>query len=178
MSFSLTRQQKRLIFGLLILAVVGLRRCDFDRLAKTGPTNLPETCVVSRLSDGDSLRCASGERLRLIGIDAPELAQPPFGRQSQNALQEIVAGQQLSLEYDVEGRDEFDRLLAYAWIDSQLVNEEMVRGGWAVAFQVRPNTRHSARLRRAEQEARANRAGLWFSGGFECLPVDHRNDRC
>lgn len=178
MSFSLTRQQKRLIFGLLILAVVGLRRCDFDRLAETGPTNLPETCVVSRLSDGDSLRCAGGERLRLIGIDAPELDQPPFGQQAQAGLERIVAGRVLSLEYDVEGRDQFDRLLAYAWIDSELINEEMVRQGWAVEFHVRPNTRYSSRLRRAEEAAKAGRSGLWASGGFECRPIDHRNSRC
>jgi micrococcal nuclease len=174
----LTRRQKRLIFGLLILAVVALRRCDFDRLGGKPSADLPETCRVARLSDGDSLTCSGGERLRLIGIDAPEQDQPPFGQQAQAGLERILAGRELSLEYDLEGRDQFDRLLAYAWIDSELVNEEMVRQGWAVAFHVGPNTRYSSRLRRAEKAAKADRIGLWASGGFECRPVDHRNNRC
>ena len=157
---SLKPRQLRWIVGLVILAAFAVRRCNIDDLAPRSSSDLPETCRVSRLSDGDSLHCEGGERLRLIGIDAPEMDQPPFGAQSKSALDRLIGGQQLRLEYDIEGRDEFDRLLAYAWVESRLINEEMVLGGWALAYSIRPNTRHTSRLDRAESSARGARAGM------------------
>lgn len=167
------------MIGLLVIAaLLVVQRCRTSDPPASGFTEPPGECRVTRLADGDSLTCADGSRLRLIGIDAPELAQPPFGRRSQDALDAMIGGKTLRLTYDIEARDEFGRLLAYAWLGSTFVNESMVRNGWAVAFKVPPNDLHYGRLRAAEQEARADELGHWPTGGFECRPIDHRHGRC
>lgn len=75
-------------------------------------------------------------------------------------------------------RDRFGRELAYVWNGTILVNEAMVRDGWAVIHTVPPNVKYAERLAQAQKEARARRTGLWSGRGFECLPNDFRQRRC
>jgi micrococcal nuclease len=133
---------------------------------------------VESVSDGDTLTCTDDRRIRLTGIDAPEVEQVPFGAQSRSALVEMVAGHTLRLEFDVETTDVFGRTLAYLWREDLFVNEAMVRQGWAVAFPIPPNDRYADRFATAEAAARNEDAGLWATGGFDCLPYDHRDDLC
>ena len=79
---------------------------------------------------------------------------------------------------DVQASDRYGRVLAFVWTGATLVNEAMVREGWAVLYTVPPDVKYAERLRRAQKEARARRAGLWGSGGFDCLPRDYRRNRC
>jgi micrococcal nuclease len=64
------------------------------------------------------------------------------------------------------------------WVASDLINELMVRDGWALLYTVPPNVRYAERLARAQKLARANGAGLWSQGGFACAPSRFRRDRC
>jgi micrococcal nuclease len=135
--------------------------------------------VVLRVADGDSFRCSDGRRVRLIGIDSPEREQRPFGSKAQQALLGILPpGSGVILEYDVGLNDRYGRLLAYAWTGSTLVNEAMVRGGWAVLYTVPPNVKYAERFRRAQNEARARGTGLWAERGFDCAPADFRRRKC
>jgi micrococcal nuclease len=137
------------------------------------------TCTVGRVSDGDSLRCSDGRRVRLIGIDSPELRQRPFGPQAQGALLALLPlGTTVRLEADVSRLDRFGRELAYVWTGDSLINEIMVRNGWAVTYTVPPNVKYAERLARAQKEARTGGAGLWNKRGFDCLPNDYRRGRC
>jgi micrococcal nuclease len=134
---------------------------------------------VSLVSDGDSFRCADGRRVRLIGIDSPEWQQRPFGSRAQQALLRLVPlGTAVHLEPDAAPLDQYRRDLAYVWTGSTLVNEAMVRDGWAVTYTVPPNVKYADRLARAQKEARARHAGLWSQQGFHCLPSDFRRKRC
>ncbi len=117
--------------------------------------------------DGDSLRLG-GERVRLVGIDAPEGRQSceragrpwPCGRVAARRLREMIAGRPVVCA--VEDVDGYDRLLAVCRVAGQgageSLNRAMVREGWAVAF----GRRYLAEERAAEKR----RAGLW-SGRFE-----------
>jgi micrococcal nuclease len=137
------------------------------------------SCVVGAVADGDSFRCSDGRRVRLIGIDSPESQQQPYGGQARGALLELLtAGAAVWLESDVAPLDRYGRLLAYVWIGPILVNEAMVRDGWAVLYTVPPNVKYVERLTRAQNEARARGTGLWSQRGFECLPSDFRGKRC
>lgn len=137
------------------------------------------SCRVGRISDGDSLRCQDGRRVRLIGVDSPEAAQQPFGARSQAALQRLVpAGTKVRLEADVAQTDRYGRQLAYVWVGTTFVNEAMVRDGWAVLYTIPPNVKYARRLELAQKEARARGAGLWAERGFECAPIDFRRNRC
>ena len=143
-------------------------------------TSLPSTdCVVRRIVDGDTFYCEDGRKVRLIGIDSPELGQGESGRDARDALQSLMPlGRSVRLEGDAAPRDRWGRTLAWAWSGSRLVNEAMVRGGWAVLYTVPPNVKYAGRLERAQKEARGAGAGLWKESGFGCLPSDYRRNQC
>jgi micrococcal nuclease len=175
---------KRLLLRLALAALaalaihLGWSRPPGEGAAAAG-TDLE--CTVRRVGDGDSLDCEEARRrVRLVGIDAPELAQGSPGKRARRHLFTLAPkGTRLRLELDRERKDKHGRTLAYAWrADGRLVNEEMVRAGYAVPFTIEPNVRHRARLRRAADEAKRAGAGLWASGGFRCAPVDFRHGRC
>jgi micrococcal nuclease len=144
------------------------------------PETMRQTsCIVGRVADGDTFRCVDGRRVRLIGIDSPESQQQPYGARARSALLEMLPpGAAVRLETDVGPMDRYGRLLAYVWAGPTLVNEAMVRDGWAVLYTVPPNVKYVERLIRAQNEARALGAGLWSQSGFECLPNDFRRKRC
>ena len=137
------------------------------------------TCEVTRIVDGDTIECRPGVRVRLIGMDTPEMSQAPFGRQTRDTLAALLpVGSRAQLELDVEQRDRYDRVLAYVWFDSLLVNWWLVRDGWAVLATYPPNVRYVDWYVAAQDSARAERRGLWASGGLDCLPSEHRRRRC
>lgn len=121
------------------------------------------SCMVGRVIDGDTLECTSGERVRLTLIDSPEMHQEPLGALARQALLELAPpGTDLRVELDVAERDRYRRVLAYLYLpDGTMVNEEMVRRGYATAMVVPPNVRYVDRIRRAARLARAEGAGLW-----------------
>jgi micrococcal nuclease len=147
--------------------------------AQQQESRVGQGCVVRTVADGDSFRCADGRRVRLIGIDSPESQQQPYGDQARQALLEfLTAGAAVRLESDVAPTDRYGRNLAYVWIGPILVNETMVRNGWAVLYTVPPNVKYAERLSKAQNEARTHGAGLWSQHGFDCLPSDFRRKRC
>lgn len=137
------------------------------------------TCTVRSVTDGDSLVCRDGRRVRLLSIDAPELGQRPWGDQAREALASAAPpGTRLGVEHDVERRDGFGRVLAYLYTSETSLNELIARRGYAVALIVEPNGRHAARIRAAVTAARRAGAGLWGVWGFACRPADFRAGRC
>jgi micrococcal nuclease len=136
-----------------------------------GVTGRVPADVVS-VYDGDSItvRYESGKkaRVRLIGIDAPEMTDIPRARASiyavpcRDYLDGLLAGKHVLLEYDVEKTDHYGRTLAYVFLPGGLmVNEEMLRAGYARLLTVPPNVKYVDRFRTAQKEARAAGRGLW-----------------
>ena len=124
---------------------------------------------VLRVVDGDTIVVrlhGRRERVRYIGIDAPESVAPDrpvecYGHAAAAENRRLVSGRTVTLATDAERRDRFGRLLAYVRVEGRLVNEELVRGGFATTLEIAPNLRHAARLRALEREARRARRGLW-----------------
>ena len=129
----------------------------------------PAEGVVTTVVDADSIHVILGERterIRLIGVDAPEVDHPDqpaecYGHESANFTQRTLEGRSIRIEFDVERRDRFDRVLAYVFHDSELFNEKLVAEGFAVERSYPPNLAHQEELRGAEAEARQNGRGLW-----------------
>lgn len=145
-------------------------------LAPTGPT---QGGIVVDVTDGDTIRVVidgAERRLRYIGIDTPESVKPespvePFAMAAAEANARLVEDARVVLEKDVSETDRYDRLLRYVWLPPadgadgwRLVNLELVEAGLAVAVDYPPDTKYSAVLQAAEDEARAAGVGMWADG--------------
>jgi len=166
-----------LVTGVIVVAVAAL--FGEGLRARPDPTDAPSGQLtearVIRVVDGDTVVVAIGgreERLRYVGVDAPELADPESGTPAEcggleatEANRAIVLGRTLALESDVSDRDRFGRLLRHPWItvggEPTLVTEILVRDGAVEARSYPPDTRHDARLEVAERLARRQDAGIW-----------------
>jgi len=143
------------------------------------PVRETVSCELSRIVDGDTIECSEQGRVRLIGIDTPELDQEPFGAMAHAALADLLDSPAVvGLEPDVEARDRYGRMLAYVWVDSTMVNWVLIRQGWAVLLTYPPNVQYVDALTEAQRRAREEGVGLWGVGGFECLPRERRRGRC
>ena len=139
------------------------------------PTASPaEPARIVTVVDGDTVEVEVGgrtERVRLLGIDTPETVDPDrpvgcFGPEASARTAELLPdGTEVQLQRDVEGRDQFGRLLAYVFRadDDTFVNEVLVTEGFAEVLVIEPNGAYADRLRDAESSARAAGAGLWGS---------------
>jgi micrococcal nuclease len=163
-------------FAGLLLAGLALQSCGDSPGSAAAQ---PAPCVVGRIADGDTFSCRDGRKVRLIGIDTPELAQGESGRLARAALGRLAPpGTSLRLERDVASHDRYGRELAHVWNGARLVNEVLVLEGWAMLYTVPPNVKYAERLERAQKQARAAGVGLWGSGGFACAPAAYRRGDC
>ncbi len=128
--------------------------------------------TVEHVDDGDTIevRVDGGrERVRYIGIDAPEIAHDGVGGARGGAAaahlnRALVGGRRVRLELDRERRDRYGRLLAYVWEGPRMVNLEIVRRGYARVLTIPPNVRYERWFARAQAEAQAAQRGLWGDG--------------
>lgn len=121
-----------------------------------------DTISVKTVIDGDTVVISTGEKVRYIGIDTPELSpEEPFAREATQANRELVLGKEVRLEKDVSETDRYGRLLRYVWVDGTMVNLELLRRGLAEAKAYPPDTRYRALLEAAEMEAKLAGRGMW-----------------
>jgi micrococcal nuclease len=140
--------------------------------------------VVLRVVDGDTLTINHNgrkESIRLIGIDTPE-SKPnkkakkdatrnsedlativELGKEAAKFVRTLVhPGDPISIEFDKQIRDKYGRLLGYIYLaDGTMLNEEIVRAGYASLMTYPPNVRYQDRFLRAYHDARENNRGLW-----------------
>jgi len=128
---------------------------------------------VDFVHDGDTVTCIDEanhpQKIRLVGIDSPELNQP-FGREASNALQQKLVGGRVRV--DGNARDQHGRLLGTLWVDERNINRELVNDGWAWVF---GGFNPDPELLDAETAARKAHRGLW-SDPHAQTPSDWRRD--
>jgi micrococcal nuclease len=146
------------------------------------PPGLVAASVV-RVVDGDTIvvRLADGRstRVRMIGIDAPELRpseklwrdaershQDAATIQAQGAralefTRKHLAGRRIEIERDTTAVDRYGRTLAYVWLGEELYNVLIVREGYASLMTVPPNVKYAHTLAACHRVARESRRGLW-----------------
>lgn len=125
-----------------------------------------EKAYVERVVDGDTLVLEGGQRLRYIGIDTPETVHPHkdvecFGLEASEYNKQLVEGKLVYLESDIQDTDRYGRLLRYVWIDEEMVNEILVREGYAFASSFPPNVKYQEKFNLLQKEARELEIGLW-----------------
>jgi len=146
------------------------------------PTGRTVIVQVQRVVTGHSLDVLNPnqpraviERVRLIGIEAPDIKQEPWGTAARNRFEQMISAtteQQLSLqpvileaildkEKGVPKKDRFGRYLAYVWYKGLLINEELVKEGYVLAAPPSPDNKYSDRMTRAQEYARIMGYGIW-----------------
>lgn len=139
------------------------------------PNRIDETVVTRSVSDGDTLRLADGRKIRLIGINTPELArdnQPaqPLAGEAKTALSRLLkqTGDRVGLQYGSEKLDKYQRTLAHVYLaDGRSVQAALLEQGMAIAFTTPPNDDHSECYQLAEQAAMQQHRGLWALADFQ-----------
>lgn len=136
--------------------------------------------LVTRIVDGDTIVIETGERVRLIGIDTPEIHESnklyrdsrkshkdvrsikELGMKSFKFVSGLLQGQRVRLEFDVEKHDKYGRLLAYVYLkDGTFVNAKIVEQGYASLMTIPPNVKHAQVFQELYRDARQNHLGLW-----------------
>jgi micrococcal nuclease len=125
-----------------------------------------EVISCTAIIDGDTFRLNTGQTVRLIGIDAPELLQPG-GKQSCEYLGHLILGKNITLERGYQDRDKYNRLLRFVYIGDLCVNEEMIRRGYAEARYLFSDNHTREYYIQLEIEAETARAGLWSANIFQ-----------
>ncbi len=152
------------------------------RVSAAGKGRMDDIVAVRRVMDGDTVSAFVGgryERIRLIGIDAPEIGQIPWGPIARERLRQMIAASswKVGIEFDVGKRDKYGRLLAYLRTgDGRMVNREMIREGYAVLFTVPPNVKYAEEFVAAERYARKRKIGIWSANGLKEKPADYRRE--
>lgn len=122
--------------------------------------------AVARVIDGDTIKLINGERVRYIGIDTPELHHPKkpveyLAKEAKDFNEKLVGGKVVRLEFDVEKRDNYGRLLAYVYVDDTFVNAELIEEGYAQLLTIPPNVKYADEFLRLQRKAREGNRGLW-----------------
>ena len=123
--------------------------------------------VVTRAVDGDTLLLESGHRVRLLGVDTPETVHPtrgeePFGREASDFAKARTTGRAVTLEFDRERTDHYDRVLAWVFVGDELLNESLVAAGLSPVVRISPlRPDYEKRLLAAERAAKAAGLGIW-----------------
>lgn len=123
--------------------------------------------IVEKVLDGDTILLENGIRVRLLGVNAPEL-DDCFGEDAKKYLQQLILGNEVFLEKDQVAMDQYKRLLRYVILkndnpegDNVFVNNMLVQNGYAQAEYIKPNRRYLQLLQSGEKEAKLKKLGMW-----------------
>ncbi len=171
---------RRFLIGLAVShtnLTPGFQEFWFDDLctASARPATITLKGVVTTVVDAETLMIRGIGNVRLIGVTAlrdprrkPRPDDDVFGEEADRATRRLAAGHRVRVEveqpHDRTGRPVSGGAPSLAWVfleDGTLLNEQLVRRGYARVRSLPESARFAARLRAAEREARAAGRGLW-----------------
>jgi len=127
--------------------------------------------LVIQVFDGDTIQIdyfGQKETVRILGIDAPEsiFKKECFGKEAKGYLKNLIDDKYIYIEFDKtqSERDKFDRLLAYIYLENELINEKMIKDGYAFEYTYNLPYNYMGEFKEAEKFARENDLGLWGEG--------------
>lgn len=154
------RPIKRFPIWLLVLVILtSLGWLESARHPST-PTQ-SETRTVVRVIDGDTLIVNGDERVRLIGIDAPEVGETGFVEAGQALAELAPVGSDITITYGADRYDQYGRTLGYLSTDELFINQTLVEYGWAVPMPIPPNLEYKDDFSAAYQAAQKEGRGLF-----------------
>ena len=173
-----TLSQKRVpILGALFLCLLFMlgfpARAELCAEVTSTQLSSMEKVIVKRVVDGDTLWLKDGRKVRLIGVNAPELGKKgrlsePFAAQAKQRLIALVGDSALiRLKVGEDAKDRYGRVLAYVFTEQGLsIEVALVRDGLGFAIAIPPNLSLQSCLQQAQFEARSARRGVWGDAYF------------
>ena len=173
------------LFQVIILAIAVILYAGLKFISTVNKPAVPsagKTAFVARAVDGDTLKLSDGRRVRLIGVDTPELHYSDkllrdaartgrdvktiqaMGKEAANFTKQLCEGKTVRIETDVRKFDKYGRLLAYIYLeDGTFVNAKIIEEGYGQVMTIPPDVKFADYFLKLQRQARENRRGLWAS---------------
>lgn len=140
---------------------------------------------VIRVVDGDTIIVdfnGKQERVRMIGIDTPESVHPDVsrnvleGEMAAKYTRDKLEGKEVGMEFDLQERDHYGRLLSYIWFSGEMFNKTLLKEGYAQVSTYPPNIKYTDEFIQLQKESRESNRGIWGSeekaNGGEFIIID------
>jgi len=134
--------------------------------------------VVKRVYDGDTITLENGDRVRLLGINTPEIESrhrkgEEGGQAAKQWLQDKLQQGIVFLEYDLQNKDKYGRSLAHLFLENgEHLNTELVQAGLATLSIIPPNLRYADDLEEAESIAFQQGLGIWGIASYQPISIE------
>jgi micrococcal nuclease len=135
---------------------------------------IAQTYQASKVIDGDTIELSNEEWIRYIGINAPELRNgipDPYSQEAFEANRNLVIGKEVYLEFDVQERERYDRMLAYTYFDDLFIYTWLVENGYTQIMTIPPNVTYQDLLLELQTKTREENRGIW-----EIEPVENKKE--
>lgn len=154
------------LFLLFFLCFLFLSGCDDEQIVSGN------IFQVKRVIDGDTIELTNSEKVRYLGIDTPETSKrspegdwvynpQPYAEMAKDFNKKLVEGKSVRLEFDVEKRDKYNRLLAYCFVGDAFVNVRLLEEGLAMLYTSPPNVKYADLFVEKAKTARSLGKGIW-----------------
>jgi len=159
------------VASLLPVTISLLNACELSRY--------DQVVVVKRVTDGDTLILKDGRKVRLIGINTPELATKrriaePYALQAKRFVETALkSNKEIFIQYGEQAEDRYGRVLAHVALkDKQNLNTLILKQGLASAIVVPPNAQLADCYFKHEQLARSRGLNLWRHPDNQYIAAD------
>ena len=138
------------------------------------PPNNAQAVSIATIYDGDTVRLSDGRKVRLIGINTPELGRDgepdqPLARQAKATLEQLLkSNRTLLLQPGKQNQDRYGRLLAHLYLnDGTNLEAQLLQRGLGFAISIPPNLKLRECLNQAELQARQQQLGVWSEPDYQ-----------
>ena len=156
----------KLFLFFVMFSISGMTFFGADEAEITGNVvRYTETGIVSYVISGNTIELSDGRRVRLLGINAPEVGEKCY-YDAKTILQTFVEGKHIMMESDVDDTDLYNSLLRYIYVERNgrtfFVNKAMISGGYANSYIIEPNERYLSEFNYARYLAQQAATGcIW-----------------
>ncbi|MCK4706708.1 MAG: thermonuclease family protein, partial [Gammaproteobacteria bacterium] len=139
-----------------------------------------ESATVKYVNDGDTIKLLDGRKIRLIGINTPELARDgqaaeAYALQARDRLRSLLQehNNHIKLIYGREKQDHYQRSLAHIFLaDGSNLQAQLISDGLANAITIPPNDRYTRCYHQIEKKALCQKKGLWSQKTLSVADLD------
>ena len=176
--FALYPYRTLVLFRVMVSICAVLMALPADA-ASCAPDRIDEYAKVKQVFDGDTILLADGRKLRLIGINSPELGKDerppePYADQAHRALSSLLKPHStVGIRYDQERHDQYHRVLAHLYTpESDSIEAWLLENGYAMMIAIPPNVWNLDCYRQAEQRAQKQQKGLWSRSLYQVIEAE------